>query len=280
MSLITISSAAVLASCAPVDVLNGLTPDETFSVRTDIAYGNLPSQKLDVYKPATPKADAPTVLFIYGGGWNSGHKDMYKFMGEAFAAQGYTTIIPTYRVYPDVIYPEFVSDSAKAAAWGRAEFDKPMVVVGHSAGAHIASLMALRPDYLQAENLTRCETFVGWVGLAGPYDFEVLDPPYLSIFPEEVRESDMLPLTYASQSVIPAMVATGTDDETVNPAQSERMATALQAAGTLVTSKTYTDIDHKDVMLRLSKVLRKDGIIHKDVMDFIAGLPSAPSCSQ
>lgn len=275
--------AGSLSACAPVHLLNGLTPSGSYKLSKNHQYGPLAEQTLDIYAPKTPRTNAPLVMFVYGGSWNSGNKDIYKFIAQAFTAQGYTVIIPNYRIYPDVIYPEFIEDTAKAVSYVHSRFDKPMVIIGHSAGAHIASLLALDPRYLAAQGLKACEVFTGWVGLAGPYDFKIWEEPYLSIFPQALRERDIQPISYAANSTVPALVITGANDETVEPAQTLRMAQALReapqaSARAPVTSHVYDDINHIRIMVRLSKVLRRDGVIHNDVMDFVSKRQSVATC--
>lgn len=276
---VLLASGLTLAACAPVNILNGLTPSGSYTLAKDIAYGDLEAQKLDIYKPDAPKANAPIVMFIYGGSWNSGSKDIYKFMGQAFAAQGYTTVIPTYRVHPEVIFPEFINDTAKAVAYTAQQYDRPIVLVGHSAGAHIAALIALNPDYLAAQNIKSCDVLSGWASLAGPLDFKVLNEPFLSIFPEDVRRADMLPIHFAANPTPRVFIATGLDDTTVDPNQSRRMSAALREAGASVSDHYYEDVDHTGVMLRLSKVLRRDGKVHADMFKFIDSLPRQAGCA-
>ena len=262
--------AALLASCAPVNVLNTLTPSKGFEIEEDLSYGDLEGQKLDIYTPENPKAGAPIVMFFYGGGWNDGSKDIYKFIGQSFTEAGYTVVVPTYRIYPEVTYPAFLEDAAKAVAFTQARFDRPMVLTGHSAGAHIASMMAVDKRYLAAEGLTPCAVISGWVGLAGPYDFKVYEEPYLSIFPEEVR-TEMLPITYAAGSSIPALVITGDADETVDYRQSQRMRAALVAGGGQAEELIVPGIGHIDAVSAMSTVLRKDDSpVRPAVMDFVA----------
>jgi len=270
-------SAAIIAACAPVNVLNTITPSGDFSIEKDIAYGDLEKQKLDIYTPKTPKAGAPVVVFFYGGGWNDGSKDIYKFIGQSFAQAGYTVIVPTYRIYPEVIYPEFLKDAAKAVAYTEDRFDRPMVLTGHSAGAHIASMMALDGRYLAAEGLEPCNVISGWVGLAGPYDFKVYEEPYLSIFPEGTR-TQMLPITHAGGSVIPALMITGDADETVDYRQSQRMRAALSSGGAKAEELIVPGIGHIDVVTVMSTVLRKDDSpVRPAMMEFVDAHPNA-SC--
>ena len=57
------------------------------------------------------------VVFFYGGSWNHGERHDYRFVGEALAARGIVTVIPDYRLYPQVRYPDFLKDNAAAVAW-------------------------------------------------------------------------------------------------------------------------------------------------------------------
>lgn len=277
--LLALSASVTLAACAPVDILNTLTPSKTFNLSQSIQYGDLDAHKLDVYEPVgAAKADSPVVVFIYGGSWHSGNKDMYKFVGEAFASNGYTTVLPNYRLHPDVIYPEFAVDAAKAVAWTRKTYDRPVVLIGHSAGAHISSLLALDDSYLPAQNVKRCEALAGWIGLAGPYDFKVYDPPFTEIFPKEKRPQ-YLPISYAANSVAPALLSIGKADTTVSPAQTERMEAAIRKTGTPVTAKYYGNVNHTDIVAHMANFFKDKSPTQSDVMEFIAGLP-APSCAQ
>ena len=280
MCAAALTAPLMLSACGPVDVLNRLTPNDSFELSKDISYGDLSAHILDVYTPNESEAlgDEPIVMFIYGGGWNSGHKDMYKFVGEAFASNGYTAVIPNYRVYPDVIYPDFAVDAAKAVAWAHAKYNRPIVMIGHSAGAHISALLALDDQYLSAQNVERCSAIAGWIGLAGPYDFKVYDPPYTEIFPLEIRD-EMLPINYAANSLTPALITIGTDDTKVNPAQTERMHAALTAAGTPVTAHYYDGLSHTDIIAHMANFFKDKSPTQSDVMDFVKTLPS-PTCDE
>lgn len=82
------------------------------------AYGAEPLQKLDMYVPADPKNEQMDVIvFFYGGRWTYGTKEDYRFVGATFAERGFLVVIPDYRKYPPVRFPQFVQDGAKALAW-------------------------------------------------------------------------------------------------------------------------------------------------------------------
>lgn len=133
-----------LCACSPVQVLNALTPDSSYSKTAGIAYGDDSRQKLDVYVPRTALSDAPVVVFFYGGSWNSGSRSDYAFVGEALASKGIVAVVADYRLYPQVRYPLFLQDGARAVAWVRThigEFSgnpQNLYLMGHSSGAYNA----------------------------------------------------------------------------------------------------------------------------------------------
>src|SRR5580692_7121358 len=106
------------AACSPAALLNAIAPRDGVTITRDLEYQDGPRHRLDVYAPAA--AAAPVVVFFYGGGWESGSKDMYRFVGAALAARGVMVVIPDYRVYPEVRFPAFMNDAAAAVAWTHA----------------------------------------------------------------------------------------------------------------------------------------------------------------
>ncbi|RZV40121.1 MAG: alpha/beta hydrolase, partial [Acidimicrobiales bacterium] len=139
MAAISVGAITTFAACAPVTLLNSITPSGSYKLAKDIAYGDHARQKYDIYQPDEPRGDAPVIVFVYGGSWDSGKKGMYKFIGEAFASNGYTTVVPDYRLYPEVKFPAFVEDTAAAVAAAANRYpDRSLVLVGHSAGAYNA----------------------------------------------------------------------------------------------------------------------------------------------
>src|ERR1700733_10098250 len=111
---------SLLAACSPLTALNTLSPrDPATRPGRDIAYGPLPRQKLDVYTPARGATAAPVLVFFYGGSWNSGRRQDYAFAGRALASRGFVTVVPDYRLAPQVRFPAFIQDGAAAIAWVR-----------------------------------------------------------------------------------------------------------------------------------------------------------------
>ena len=192
---------ASLSACSAIDVLNATVSKDTYLLVPDIAYGSEARQNLDLYLPRklpinlpiqaqtnskTAADGAPLVVFFYGGSWSSGDKADYRFVGESLASKGIAVMVADYRLSPLVRYPVFVEDSALAVRWA---FDharkygsdpKRIFVMGHSAGAYNAAMVAMDARWLAAVNLSPNE-LAGWIGLAGPYDFLPIGDPKTQI---------------------------------------------------------------------------------------------------
>lgn len=248
----------ILSGCSPLVLLNAMVPSDGYSRVRDIAYGPGPRQRLDVYRANTSSGDAPVIVFFYGGSWKRGDRGDYEFIGEAFTRRGFVVVVPDYRVYPDVKFPAFVADAARAVGWTRANIrayggdPDRLFVAGHSAGAHIAALVALDPEYLGAVGLSGREV-CGLVGLAGPYAFDPLGVPDVRPIFADLADPDMArPVTYAGNGAPPALLFHGTDDTTVKPLNSEALAKALARGGTPVRLKMLPGLGHVGVLLSLS----------------------------
>lgn len=105
---------------------------------------------LDVYAPKKVAASIklPVVVFIHGGNWNSGSKNLYAFIGRRLAKQGVVAVIINYQLSPTVLVPAMADDCAQAVYWVSqhiAEFGGDadrIFVMGHSAGGGLAALLA------------------------------------------------------------------------------------------------------------------------------------------
>lgn len=247
----------------------------------DVAYGPNPRQRYDVY-PADTSAgpDAPVVVFVHGGSWDMGSKAMYRFVGNALADAGFTAVVVQYRLAPEVVFPAFVEDVAAAVAQARAEIadGAPLAIVGHSAGAQIAALLAYDPRYLGQHGLEPCETFSGFVGLSGPYDFLPLDEErYKRIFPIEVR-ADSQPIAFADGSGPPALLMHGKADTTVHVEDTRLMAAALQRAGTPARAVLMDGVDHSDTIGAFGPALGWLAPVREPVFAFLRERGSRAGC--
>jgi len=243
---------------------------------TSIAYGDDARQKLDIYLPKQNAVGASAVLiFFHGGSWHDGEREGYGFLGRAFAARGFVTVIADYRKAPSVRFPAFVQDTASAIAWVHANIAKydgdadRIFVMGHSAGAHIAMMTALDPQWLAANNLTP-DVIKGLIGLAGPYDFLPLTSDSSKIalgqWPD-LKETQ--PITYARGDAPPLLLLTGDKDTVVKPRNSKILSEKIQALGGQQQLRIYPDVDHADIIMAVARPFRQKAAIVTDVVNFI-----------
>ncbi len=272
---------AILSACAPVNILNGITPSGSFSKAKDISYGPLDRQKLDIYKAQEPKANTPVLIFIHGGSWSEGRKDIYKFLAEGFTSEGYDIVVPNYRLYPNALYPQMIEDTAKAVAFTAKQYpDRPLVLMGHSAGAYNALMIGLNKDFLLAENIAVCERISGIVSLASPTGaYELKEEPYITIFPDRFQKNDA-PLAYANASSPRLFLMNGADDTTVGPKNAQKLAAAVKQHGGFAKLKIYDGMDHTDAVKLLSRHFDSDGPLKSDILAFIDGLPKSGNFCQ
>lgn len=238
-------------------------------VEKDISYGSSSRLKLDVYFPADPRPDGKTVVMVHGGGWSTGSKEDFAFLGEALAARGITVVIPNYRLFPTARFPEFVEDCAWATRWAANRFgaDK-LFLMGHSAGAHIVLMLAANSDYLAAAGVDRMK-LRGVIGLSGAYDTLALANPDTRVVFAGGHNPNVWPVAYAKGPLPPALVIHGIEDGTVDPANSEHLAGAWRRAGGEVTLKLYPGVNHLDTALAMGDSLPIKAPTRDDVLAFI-----------
>ncbi len=267
---------AVLGGCSSADLVNALAPRDDFRLVADLAYGDNPRQKLDLYLPLAEGGPKPVVLFFYGGNWDSGSKADYLFLGEALAARGFIVAIADYRIYPEVKYPAFLADCAAAARWTFAHIadyggDPARVsLMGHSAGGYNAMMLALDPEWLGPER-ARIKSVVG---LAGPYDFLPLtDPTLKAIFGTASDLALTQPIRYADAGAPPVLLATGRLDTIVSPGNVTRLAARLEEKGAAVEIRRYALLGHITLIGSFARPLRWITPVRDDVAEFLTDGP-------
>ena len=250
------------------ELFSALTSDTGVSVESGVRYTNHDKGKLDVYRPITIEEMRPIVLFLYGGGWVSGERSLYSFVGSALAAKGITTVVPDYRLYPEVVFPAFVEDCAVAFGWVTdhlAQAGRPVIVAGHSAGAHIAALLALDPAYLNGPRPA------GLVGLAGPYAFNPTTwPSTKEIFGKVSSNPDgARPIAFASSSAPPALLLHGAADSTVKAWNSVQLTERLRALSRPVDLLTFPGVGHMGLVLSIARPFRWHAPTLRSIVEFV-----------
>jgi acetyl esterase/lipase len=232
----------IIASCSSIQLGAANLIENGDAPSTEFTYGEGPRQQYDLYRPVGPAAAPPAgplpgVIFVHGGSWATGDKRSYRWVGQGLAAQGFIAVLPNYGLMPDRRFPGFVDDVARAVAHALAQIPQwggdpqRVVLMGHSAGAHIAALVAYDARYLAAHGLTP-SVFSGFVGLSGPYDF-IFDTPLLqrtfSGTPEQER--DAMPIHFATRQSPRTLLVMGRDDRTVNPSNTHSLAARFGELG-------------------------------------------------
>lgn len=271
LALVVIAAAAFLFRDP---LLRLVTPDGGATLHRSIAYGDGPRRTLDVYVPKGA-SNAPVVIFFYGGSWQMGRKELYGFVGNALAARGIVAVLPDYRVYPEVKFPEFVRDGAAATRWTHDHVSRfggdsaSIILMGHSAGAHIAAMLALDGDYLRAEGLDPARDIKALVGLAGPYDFLPLtSSTFIDMFGGAER-AETQPIHFATESAPPAFLAAGDADTIVVPRNTANLAAKLRALGGAPKEVNYSGRGHFGLILPFIGPLQFLAPVVDDVADFI-----------
>jgi acetyl esterase/lipase len=282
------ASAAMLAAVAalvlgsPAAALNALSAVGSLRVAQSASYGQLPRQRYDLYRPAqaAPPGGWPLVVFFYGGAWNRGERADYRFVGEALAARGMLVMVADYRLHPEVKYPEFLRDCAAATAhalehaqaWGA---DPSRVyLMGHSAGAYNAAMLALDARWLQPTG-HHAKELAGWIGLAGPYDFLPIETPEVqSAFHHPDVPEDSQPIRHvrpdAALPGVPALLIVGGKDTRINPVRNTRgLALALRQSGTPVRLREYENLTHESAVAVLAWPLRRLAPVLDEVAEFV-----------
>ena len=266
------SLVTLLAACSPLGLFNAVIPENGFAATRDIAFGTHPRNKLDVYKPTSSgSTKQPVVVFFYGGAWDSGEKGGYLFAAEALTSRGYVVVIPDYRLYPEVTFPAYMDDAALAVKW---TFDNistfggdpaKVFLMGHSAGAQLAALLAYDGSYLEKIGVDK-RRIRGVVSLAGPLDFLPLTEAKMEfIFPLPVRAASQ-PINFITGSEAPSLLLHGETDTRVGIHNSRNLAARIAVRGGVVETTYYPAMGHVAILLALAAPLRNG----KPVLDRVA----------
>jgi arylformamidase len=147
------------------------------SWRADVRYGDGDGETLDIYP--TPRANAPVLVFIHGGYWRSLDKADHAFVAPAFTSEGALVVMPNYALCPAVGIEHIALQMTRALAWVHRNAalyggdPRRIVVAGHSAGGHLATMM-LSCRWKDVDPALPAQLVTGALSIAGIYDLEPL----------------------------------------------------------------------------------------------------------
>ena len=259
---------AILSFAAAVVVMisisKGSAAEYEITNRSALVFAEHDGTKLvgDLYLPKG-RAKAPVLVAVHGGGWQIGNRQFYRYWGLFLARAGYAVFAIDYRLGKPGSYPAAVYDTKAAVQFIRAkaaEFDLDpdrIGLIGDSAGAHLAALVALAGDQYASAYRDDADAAVPanvkcMVGFYGVYDMyaqwtrdlaarpnDKIVEKFLGVSPMQNRRIyfDASPISYATMdhNQIHFLLIHGTDDDIVDPeTQSEAFLSALAQAGFFV----------------------------------------------
>lgn len=270
-----------LAGCSSPQVLNRFASEAGYRLASNLVYDRGRNLALDVYQPVQVSG-APVVVFFHGGRWTDGDKAEFKFVGQALASRGFIVVIPNFRQYPDVRFPEFVDDAARAVRWARNNASTyggdsaKLFVMGHSSGAHISALLALNEEYLKQVGGGR-SWLRGMIGLAGAYDFMPITAPDLrDLFGPVDRFPLSQPIYYVDGQNPPLLLMHGRNDEVLWVRNTENLARSVAKAGGPVETVIYDSLSHTMILGSIASFLRGRADVLDNIEDFILRTIKAP----
>ncbi len=249
-----------------------------------VALGDAPAQKLLVYAPARAQADTdrlPVIVFVHGGGWDSGDPEDYTFVARALAPEGFIVVLSGYRLYPEIVFPGMIEDTARAVAWIRENIARyggnpdHIILAGHSAGAYNVLMVALDRQWLGREGQS-ADDLAGVAALSAPADFY----PFTNQFARNSLGSapDPLatqPVTFVRGDAPPMLLIHGELDTLVRPRNSRELARRITGAGGKAELHVFDAMNHSAPLLALAAPWRRDRRILDLVENFARNGPAS-----
>jgi acetyl esterase/lipase len=273
-----------LDEVSPMDVLMVLAAlgiyappaEDKFERHADIPYrtdkdADRERHVLDVYTPRGKK-DFPVVLFVHGGSWKSGNKNLYAALGQSLAADGIGCVVCNYRLSPAVQHPGHVEDVAKAFAWTAENIGKyggnkdQFFLCGHSAGGHLVSLLATDPRYLKAEKHSPAEV-KGVASFSGVYQVVNTERVFEGPFGKDADVCKAAsPITHVAGNHPPFLLAYADNDFPHLDKMAENMQAALKKADSPVELVRCKDRNHITIIVQF---VNNTDPLNKAFRDFV-----------
>jgi acetyl esterase/lipase len=253
---------------------------ENLRFELDVAFGTHERQKLDIYMPSEdPGVPMPILIFLHGGGWRQGVKDWMGFMAPSVVCLPAIFVSVGYRLAPETKYPGAEDDSRAGLAWvynniSRYGGDPERIFVGgHSAGGHLAAMLALCPDRLEKHGLPP-NAVKGCFAMAGVFDLATSRPDYVENFLPVVDQETLdkaSPLRQVAGNKVPFHISIGEYDNPHLIPHASQLADALRKEGSPVEFLRFDGCDHLAMNLKAGEV---DGIWAKTVRQWMQSPPA------
>ncbi|MBJ7434405.1 MAG: alpha/beta hydrolase [Acinetobacter sp.] len=241
--------------------LNRLTPRKGYSVQENVAYGLRARHRLDLFRTQTPREHRPLIVFVHGGAWMHGDKKDYRFIGEAFAKEGFDVAVINYHLAPEHIFPASIDDLSLALNYLNVHQLKyqisteKVVLMGHSAGAFnvMSALYHPQPYEIQCRS-----QITAIIGLAGPYHFDYKgDPICADAFDQNRPYQEVMPYYFVESNRVKHYLLVAENDDVVGLSNAVDLDRRLKEKGNYSQLWTVPRIGHISMIGSVSSLFSR-----------------------
>ncbi len=241
--------------------LNRLTPRKGYSVQENVAYGLRARHRLDLFRTQTPREHRPLIVFVHGGAWMHGDKKDYRFIGEAFAKEGFDVAVINYHLAPEHIFPASIDDLSLALNYLNVHQLKyqisteKVVLMGHSAGAFnvMSALYHPKPYEIQCRS-----QITAIIGLAGPYHFDYKgDPICADAFDQNRPYQEVMPYYFVESNRVKHYLLVAENDDVVGLSNAVDLDRRLKENGNYSQLWTVPRIGHISMIGSVSSLFSR-----------------------
>ncbi|MDN5442107.1 MAG: alpha/beta hydrolase [Acinetobacter sp.] len=241
--------------------LNRLTPRKGYLVQENVAYGLRARHRLDLFRTQTPREHRPLIVFVHGGAWMHGDKKDYRFIGEAFAKEGFDVAVINYHLAPEHIFPASIDDLSLALNYLNVHQLKyqisteKVVLMGHSAGAFnvMSALYHPKPYEIQCRS-----QITAIIGLAGPYHFDYKgDPICADAFDQNRPYQEVMPYYFVESNRVKHYLLVAENDDVVGLSNAVDLDRRLKEKGNYSQLWTVPRIGHISMIGSVSSLFSR-----------------------
>lgn len=241
---------------------------------------NKSAQTLNVFAPKKSLQLKEVLIFVYGGSWNSGKKELYSFFGTRWARKDVVTVVVDYPKSPKAGYDEMAIDVAKAVKWVKENIknyrgnpDK-IFISGHSAGGHLAALVAIKKEYFSRVGIANPLKGIILIDAAGldMYGYlksENFEPgnTYLNTFSNDPKIwKEASPIYFLHKDMSPMLIYRGSKTYPSIETSNEKFVTALKA---FVPQPNYTILNGKKHVPMITQFFNTGNDRYKEMKAFM-----------
>ena len=218
----------------------------------DLAYGDEPRRRLDVFTPADG-AGGPVALFIHGGYWQAMDKSYFSHLARGANAHGITVVVAGYTLCPATTMATIVDELRSAVAFIARRFGKPVTVAGHSAGGHLTACL-LATDWRAFDPALSPDTVPAGLPISGLFDLEPLVATSLNdrLRLDAAEARRLSPLHWQVQAGKRVIACVGADESSEFLRQSRQLVERWAASGVAITGVEIPAASHFGVIASLA----------------------------